>query len=47
MVRNHNQRKVGPFQIMQVNVARSFSAHDIALLIADENRVDILLIQEP
>ena len=32
---------------MQVNVGRSSSAHDVALYLADENCIDILLIQEP
>ena len=47
MVRRHNQRRVEPFQIMQVNVGRSSSTHDIALHLANENRMDVLLIQEP
>ncbi|POS81998.1 hypothetical protein EPUL_005489, partial [Erysiphe pulchra] len=32
---------------MQVNVRRSPSAHDLALVTAQENKVDILLVQEP
>ncbi|POS86653.1 hypothetical protein EPUL_001479, partial [Erysiphe pulchra] len=34
-------------RMMQVNVGRSSSAHDIALALANENSIDILLPQEP
>ncbi|KAI0992520.1 hypothetical protein K3495_g15665 [Podosphaera aphanis] len=47
MVRRQNQRRAAPLRIMQVNVGRSSSAHDIALSIANENQLDIILIQEP
>lgn len=32
---------------MQVNVGRSSSAHNIALAYAQENQIDVVLIQEP
>ena len=46
MVRRQNQRR-GELQIMQVNVARSSSAHDIVLTYAQEYQIDVVLIQEP
>ena len=47
MVRRHNQRREVPLLIMQVNVRKCSSAHDIALFYAHKNNIDILLIQEP
>lgn len=32
---------------MQVNVGRSSAAHDIALTYAQENQIDVVMIQEP
>lgn len=47
MVRRHKQRLHLPLRIMQANVGRSPSAHDLALVHACNNQIDILLIQEP
>lgn len=47
MVRRHNQQREDPLLIMQVNVRKCSSAHDIALSYALINNIDVLLIQEP
>lgn len=46
---NHQapQEKVKTLRIMQVNVGRGGPANDLALALAYEEEVDILLIQEP
>ena len=45
---NHQMRQIcKTLQIMQVNVGRGGAANDLALAIAFEEDIDILLIQEP
>ncbi|POS82874.1 hypothetical protein EPUL_005699, partial [Erysiphe pulchra] len=39
--------KSTPLRIMEVNVGQSFLPHNIALALANENNIDILLLQEP
>ncbi|POS81852.1 hypothetical protein EPUL_006811 [Erysiphe pulchra] len=47
MVRRHNLKRKRLLRIMQANVGRGVNVHSIALKLAHENSIDILLIQEP
>ena len=47
MVRRHNPKRKRFIRIIQANVGRGSDAHSIGLQIANENDIDILLVQEP
>ncbi|CCU74408.1 reverse transcriptase [Blumeria hordei DH14] len=40
-------RSIGPLRLLQINVCRGASSHELALIFANEERFDIVLIQEP
>jgi hypothetical protein len=43
----HAKGPAKPLTILQANVGRGATAHEIALTIANDSSIDILLIQEP
>lgn len=46
MPRNHS-RPAKPLTVLQANVGRGATAHEIALALAHHSKIDIILIQEP
>lgn len=36
-----------PLKLLQINVSRGGSPHDLALALAQEEHIDLLLVQEP
>jgi len=46
-MRNNYRRQPKALSIMQANTGRGSEAHDLALSLAFQNRIDIILIQEP
>ena len=47
MIFNKHTRFTKPLSLLQVNVARGATSHEIALSLANESLTDIILIQEP
>ena len=44
---NSHQRPVKPLSILQVNVGRGATPHELALSLANDSLTDVILIQEP
>lgn len=46
-MRNNRSNAPKPLSILQINVGRGATAHEIALALGNESLIDIILIQEP
>ncbi|CCU79231.1 reverse transcriptase, putative [Blumeria hordei DH14] len=45
-MKSRRHRSIGPLRLLQINVCRGPSSHELALTFANEERFDIVLIQE-
>lgn len=46
-MRNNRSNAPKPLSILQINVGRGATAHEIALALGNESLIDIILIQKP
>ena len=43
----HRRSPYGPLTVLQINVGRGATPHELALTLAHDSHIDILFIQEP